>query len=77
MQRRSSLRLDYTVRGADGAVRATAHTRVVMIGTDPTGPDHLQSVPIPPDLRAQMESFAQGRAETASLERIDEQMDGA
>ena len=56
----SSLRLDYTVRGAEGGVRASAHTRVVMIGTDPTLPDHLRSVPIPDDLRARLEAFRSG-----------------
>ncbi len=57
---RSSLRLDYRVLGADGGVRAVAHTRVVMIGTDPSQADHLKSVVIPDALRARMEAFRGG-----------------
>lgn len=54
---RSSLRLDYEVRGPDGGVRATAHTRVVLMGTDPAQPDFRRSVPLPADLRERAARF--------------------
>ncbi len=57
---RASLRLDYRVVGPDGDLRATATTKVVQIGTDPSLPDHLQSVPITGDLRAAIEAFGVG-----------------
>jgi 4-hydroxybenzoyl-CoA thioesterase len=51
---RTSLRLAYTVRGADGGLRALARTDVVFVGLVPGTPEHLRPVPLPPDLRDAM-----------------------
>lgn len=56
---RSSVRLDYIVHahGDPEDVRARGHTVVVCMGTDPTAADHLQPIPLPDDLRADILAF--------------------
>ena len=54
---RSSMRLEYQVRGSDGQVHATGHTVVVHMGTDPSAADHMQAVPFPAALRAAITPF--------------------
>ena len=54
---RSSLRLDLAVHGPDGGLRATGHTRVVLMGTDPGAPDFRQSVPLPDAFREHIGPF--------------------
>ena len=54
---RTSLRLAYAVRGADGALRAVARTDVVFVGLVPGTPEHLRPVPLPEGLRARMEAY--------------------
>lgn len=54
---RASMRLDYRVLGPDDTVRATGHTVVVHMGTDPSSAHHMQSVPFPDALRAAIRPF--------------------
>ncbi|HWB73374.1 MAG TPA: acyl-CoA thioesterase [Nannocystaceae bacterium] len=56
---RSSLTLDYRVvgPGGDGDLRATGRTVVALMDLDPASAGFRRKLPIPDDLRAQLEAF--------------------
>ncbi|MBC8070758.1 MAG: acyl-CoA thioesterase [Deltaproteobacteria bacterium] len=56
---RSSLTLDYVVRGAesDDDVRATGRTVAAVMDLDPNSAGYQRGLPIPDDLRARLEAF--------------------
>lgn len=54
---RTSLRLDYRVVGPDHRVRATGHTVVVHMGTDPAASDHMRPAALPAALRAAIQPY--------------------
>ena len=54
---RSSFRLLYRITDAQDQTRATGATDVVLMGTDPTLPDHLRAIPIPDELRSSLLAF--------------------
>jgi 4-hydroxybenzoyl-CoA thioesterase len=54
---RSSIGLEYLVRGAAGDVRLTGATTTVVMDLDPASPGFRRAVPIPDDLRVRIERF--------------------
>lgn len=59
---RSSIGLEYVVRGADDDVRLTGATTCAVMDLDPASPGFRRAVPIPDDLRARIEAFIAGAA---------------
>jgi 4-hydroxybenzoyl-CoA thioesterase len=57
---RSSVRLEYTVLGEDGQVRATGATVVAVMDLDPQRDTFRRAVPVPDDLRGAIEAFQRG-----------------
>ena len=57
---RTSIRLDYTVRGVDGDVRATGATVCAVMDLDPQRDTLRRAVPLPDDLRTAIERFRRG-----------------
>jgi 4-hydroxybenzoyl-CoA thioesterase len=54
---RSSIALEYLVRGADGGMRLTGATTSVVMDLDPASPGFRRAVALPDDLRARIERF--------------------
>lgn len=54
---RTSITLDYVVRGVAGEVRATGRTVVAVMDLDPSSPTHHRGCPLPDDIRAAIEAF--------------------
>ena len=54
---RSSIALEYQVRGADGGLRLTGATTSVVMDLDPASPGFRRAVALPDDLRARIERF--------------------
>jgi 4-hydroxybenzoyl-CoA thioesterase len=59
---RSSIGLDYVVRGVDGDVRLTGATTCVVMDLDPASPGFRRAVALPDDLRVRIERFMAGEA---------------
>lgn len=59
---RSSMRLAYTIRGADDPsdVRGTGATVCAVMDLDPESESYRRSMPLPDDLRAAMQAFKDG-----------------
>lgn len=57
---RSSIGLDYVVRGIDGVLRLTGASTCVVMDLDPTSPSFRRAVALPDDLRARIEHFMAG-----------------
>lgn len=54
---RTSITLDYVVRGPAGELRATGRTVVAVMDLDPSSPTHHRGCPLPDDIRAAIEAF--------------------
>jgi 4-hydroxybenzoyl-CoA thioesterase len=57
---RSSIALEYVVRGVDGVLRLTGATTSVVMDLDPASPGFRRAVALPDDLRARIERFMAG-----------------
>ena len=60
---RSSIGLEYVVRGSAGDERLTGASTCVVMDLDPASPQFRRAVPIPDDLRARIQSFMVGAGE--------------
>ena len=59
---RSSIGLDYVVRGVDGVLRLTGASTCVVMDLDPASPGFRRAVALPGDLRARIERFMAGES---------------
>lgn len=67
---RSSIGLDYLVRGADGGLRLTGATTSVVMDLDPASPGFRRAIAVPDDLRARIAAFmAAGEADDPAVPR--------
>jgi 4-hydroxybenzoyl-CoA thioesterase len=67
---RSSIGLDYLVRGADGGLRLTGATTSVVMDLDPASPGFRRAIAVPDDLRARIAAFmAPGDADDPAVPR--------
>ncbi len=57
---RSSIGLEYVVRGVAGDIRLTGATTSVVMDLDPASPGFRRGLPIPDDLRARIQRFMAG-----------------
>ena len=67
---RSSLGLEYLVRGAAGDVRLSGASTCAVMDLDPASPSFRRAVAIPDDLRARIERFMAGVKVDASGEPV-------
>lgn len=67
---RSSIGLDYLVRGADGGLRLTGATTSVVMDLDPASPGFRRAIAVPDDLRARIAAFMlAGEADGSAVPR--------
>ncbi|MBK7827622.1 acyl-CoA thioesterase [Nannocystis sp.] len=59
---RSSIGLEYVVRGVDGVLRLTGASTCVVMDLDPASPSFRRAVAMPDELRARIEHFMAGES---------------
>lgn len=64
---RSSIGLDYLVRGADGGLRLTGATTSVVMDLDPASPGFRRAIAVPDDLRARIAAFMAGASDDPAV----------